>query len=96
MAEPRLLVGLAGALRMTEAVDDLSQSLLPTIETLESRVEIKDFIEFSPGPMVQLPVALSYPDRPGRLIRRMRGVVPLVVAARQPDPLIVPLVGSLG
>jgi hypothetical protein len=96
MAEPRLLVGLAGALRMTEAVDDLSQSLLPTIETLESGVEIKDFIEFSPGPMVQLPVALSYPDRPGRLIRRMRGVVPLVVAARQPDPLIVPLVGSLG
>jgi hypothetical protein len=41
-------------------------------------------------------VPLSYPSPPARRIARLSGVVPLVVLARRPDPLVVDLEGAAG
>ena len=41
-------------------------------------------------------VLLSYPSPPARRIARLRGVIPVVVVARRPNPLVVDLKGALG
>ena len=46
---------------------------------------------------VQVQVGLKFPDRPqARSIRRLRGAIPLTIAARKSDPLVVPLAGAAG
>jgi hypothetical protein len=41
-------------------------------------------------------VALSYPSPRARRLERLRGVIPVVVVARRPDPLVVELKGASG
>jgi hypothetical protein len=41
-------------------------------------------------------VPLTYPTPPARRIARLRGVIPVVVVARRPDPLVVDLRGASG
>ena len=41
-------------------------------------------------------VPLTYPTPPARRIVRLRGVIPVVVVARRPDPLVVDLRGASG
>ena len=48
------------------------------------------------GPTLHLQAPLRRPDQPGQEIKRLRGVVPVVVATRKGDPLVVPLDGSAG
>ncbi len=88
-AEPRLFIGQAGSLRITEAVDNRGHSLVPPDDAGAS----KRFGFFSTmnGPVVQLQAHLRYPAEPGESIRRLRGVVPLTISSRGPDPLVVPL-----
>ncbi len=43
-----------------------------------------------------VPVLLSYPSPPARRIARLRGVIPVVVVARRPNPLVVDLKGASG
>jgi hypothetical protein len=43
-----------------------------------------------------VPVLLSYPSPPARRIALLRGVIPVVVLARRPNPLVVELKGASG
>src|SRR5262249_11522628 len=52
--------------------------------------------EFTAQPSLQIPLALRYPQPPGRSIRRLRGSLPVTVAARKPDPLVIPLADATG
>ncbi len=88
-AEPRLFIGQAGSLRITEAVDSRGHSLVPSEEPGAGRRF--GFFSAMNGPVVQLQAHLRYPADPGESIRRLRGVVPLTISSRAPDPLIVPL-----
>lgn len=88
-AEPRLFIGQAGSLRITEAVDSRGHSLVPSDESGASRRF--GFFSTMNGPILQLQAHLRYPANPGESIRRLRGVVPLTISSRGPDPLVVPL-----
>jgi hypothetical protein len=97
LAEPRLAIGQAGNLRLTEADDDLGQSLLPPGPAADAPGGPEPaLLEFNAGPSLAFPIPLARPDRPGRAIRRLRGILPVVVAARRDDPLVVPLAGAPG
>jgi hypothetical protein len=92
-AEPRLLIAPAGPLRLIEAVDDRGQSLaLPA----EGEAGDEPSFDFAPVAPLHAGVELKYPERPGRWIRRLRGTIPLVVAARQAEPLVIPLADAGG
>jgi hypothetical protein len=99
LAEPRLMIRQgSGNVRISEAIDDLGQSLRLSTPSLAGIPDdgLLEFNEFNAGGAVQTSVALRYPEKPGRVIRRLRGVIPVTVAARKPEPLEVPLVGSSG
>lgn len=94
VVEPRMLLELVGAPIVTEAIDDLGQSLLPPA---------------GPNPEQnggnRIPAQASYPltlrhlrrpVRPGSTIRRLRVTIPAVVVARRPEPLVIPLPGGVG
>ena len=39
---------------------------------------------------------LKRPEQPGQSIRTLRGLLPILVATRKPDPLVIPLQGAAG
>jgi hypothetical protein len=41
-------------------------------------------------------VPLDLPDRPVRSPLKLRGVLPVVISSRRPDPLVIPLTGAAG
>jgi hypothetical protein len=45
---------------------------------------------------VQTVLPLKYPERAGRTIKTMRGVVPLTVSARKDDPMVISLAEARG
>ncbi|HWE36074.1 MAG TPA: hypothetical protein VG406_05825 [Isosphaeraceae bacterium] len=111
LGEPRLMLAQTGPARLIEAVDDLGQSLKPPqgAEAPElpvgfaprgrlGGIEVEDDDEpnFAPGEQVQFQVELNRPPHPGKAIGRLRGVVPLAVAGRRPDPLTIRLADATG
>jgi hypothetical protein len=46
--------------------------------------------------MLHWHVPLGLPDRTVRSPLKLRGVLPVVISTRRPDPLVIPLVGSAG
>jgi hypothetical protein len=94
-AEPRLSVTQNGAVRLTSAVDDRGQSLVlqPRPGTFQHSA---GYFGMNPSPLVRLRVDLAHPEAAGKRIRLIRGVIPVVVAARKPDPLEFPIEGSIG
>jgi hypothetical protein len=96
-AEPRLALALEGPLRIADAVDDLGNSLTgPSRESLTVKERASGYFGFAGGSVVQSQAVLSRPTRPGTLIRKLRGEVPLLVSARVPDPLVVSLASAQG
>jgi len=100
MAEPRLLIGQGGPLRFTEALDSRGQSLLPPASgegNGDGRMAYYNGA-FNAGvaQSLQLNAQLRYPEPHGERIKLIRGVIPLAVATRKPDPLVVPLEGAAG
>ena len=92
--EPRLILGPAGDVRLEEATDETGRSLLAAEdEPAEPRLALPDsIIEFTGGPELNLPMAFARPPAPeARRLHRVRGSVPVAVAATVPDPLVVPL-----
>ncbi len=95
-AEPRLSLQQSGPLRLTAAVDDLGQSLLPPAGPLPaSGLMIAHYTSNGPGTL-QFQVALRRPEQPGRVIRLLRGVIPAAVATRRAEALVVPLDAAAG
>ncbi len=94
-SEPRLSVTQNGAVKLSSAVDDRGRSLLlPDGENTVHRSS--GYFGINPTALVRLRVDLAYADPPGRRIGRIRGSIPVIVATRKPDPIEVPLDGSLG
>jgi hypothetical protein len=93
LVEPGLSVHQAGPVRVDEAVDDRGRPLQPAAAAGAGR---------NPGARPQaaqtagngsfpVELTLSEPDPPPEVIRRVRGKVPVVVMAREADPLVIPL-----
>ena len=96
LAEPRLLVSQSGPVRVSEAIDDQGRSLWPANRAgLGDDIEMDGLENGLGGPMT-LTIPLRYPEPAGRAIRRLRGTVPVTVAARKSDPLVIPLAGAAG
>ena len=99
MVEPRMWFTQEAPARLTEASDDLGQSLLPEKPGLETRLSDNAHFSFYGGSgvtNVRTEFRLRPADHSGR-VARLRGVVPVMLHVRRPDPtLIIPLVDAAG
>jgi hypothetical protein len=96
LAEPRLLIDRHGQVEVHEAIDEKGQSLLPPGGGPHLGYSGSDFVPAQAAISIGLGMPLSRPEAPGTRIARLRVTVPVAVLARRPDPLVVPLVGSVG
>lgn len=98
LAEPRVSVALNGPPRLVEAADDRGNSLLPVSSGGNAFVQASGYsgFDFSNGVALQTTIPLRFPERAGKTIRRLRGVVPLTVTARKDEPLVIPLADAKG
>lgn len=91
--EPRMTLTQHGALKLVEAIDDRGQSLLPadSAETDQRFAGYYGITQTTGASSLQTQIHLRYPQQAGKTIKRLRGSVPVVVAARKDDPLVIPL-----
>jgi hypothetical protein len=99
MVEPRMWFNQEAPARLTEASDDLGQSLVPETAGIETRLSDNAHFSFYSGSGV-MQVRTEFRLRPtknaGR-VAQLRGVVPVMLHLRRPDPaLIIPLKGAAG
>ena len=107
-AEPPLLITLNGPPKELKARDDFDQDLVPPPQEPDDDADAPAEPEAppraEPGPapspgtlsVVQLPIALHAPERPGTTIMTLAGYIPLQVALRRPAPLAVALAQASG
>ncbi|SIO62181.1 hypothetical protein SAMN05444166_6971 [Singulisphaera sp. GP187] len=95
-AEPRLSVSQNGPLKLVEAIDERGQSLLIPENNAQTLQRQSAYFGLTAGPNLHLQAPLRRPEQPGQEIKRLRGVLPVVVATRKGNPLVVPLSGSSG
>jgi hypothetical protein len=88
--EPRLTLLSIGPPEGVEAIDDRGQSLRPDSVPIIRRPSSPRF-NGNGAPRTSVEIVLKYPERPGKTIRRLGGILPLLIAGRRPDPLVVPL-----
>jgi hypothetical protein len=96
-AEPRLALQQVGPLKLTTAVDELGQSLVPPAPPPgpTNGSMMIHYNSASPGTL-QLQAALRRPASPGRVIRLLRGAIPVTVVTRRAEPLVIPLDAAAG
>ena len=94
--EPRLSLSQSGPLKIVDAVDDRGQALTSALDRGPLAQRTSGYYGFATGSVVQLQATMSRPDQPGKTIRKLRGVLPLSVSTRKPNPLVVKLAGSSG
>lgn len=94
VAEPRLSLQKTGDLKVLEAVDDRGQSLIAPGETTQRHSGYNSAV--IPGSALPVQASLLRPKEPGSAIRKLRGVVPVTVRMRKPNPLVAPLANSAG
>jgi hypothetical protein len=96
-AEPRLILCQRGPLQVLEACDERGNSLATSTDEAQLIRRDAGYMGVSSsGPAIPIQVPLERPRQAGQLIKKLRGMVPVTVASRRPDPLIVPLTGSAG
>ena len=95
-AEPRLSLSQNGTLHVIEAEDDLGNSLVPTGNGGPVYNRFAGYFGVVNGSIIQLQTPLHRPEFPGKKIKKLRGVIPLSVSSRLPDPLIVTLNQAAG
>lgn len=98
VGEPRLSVAQNGMMKVTEALDDKGQNLIPANSNGNGNVvqQMSRSYGFVSGSMLQLQAMFTRPEQPGATIRSFKGTIPVIVSARKPDPLVVPLEGASG
>ena len=94
--EPRLTLSQNGPLKIVEAVDDKGQALTSALDRGPLAQRTSSYFGYAAGSVVQFQAAMSRPEQPGKTIRKLRGVLPLSVSTRKPNPLVVKLAGSSG
>jgi hypothetical protein len=95
-AEPRLSLSQHGSLKILEAVDDRGQSLLPEAGNGMVTQRVSGYFGLASSSTLHLQAPLRRPEQPGQTIRKLRGTLPIMVATRKPDPLVVPVQGAEG
>jgi hypothetical protein len=93
--EPRLSVSQTGALNITEAQDDKGN---PLVEPSAAGPDVRrsGYFGVPAGSVLQLQVPLIRPAQPGTSIKRLKGLLPVTVTTRKPNPLNVPLGRATG
>jgi hypothetical protein len=89
--EPRLSLSQVGALRVLEAVDDRNNSLVASGNSGPAFNRLSNYVSVMNGSVVELQAALHRPAIAGDTIKKLRGVIPMSISSRRPEPLIVPL-----
>jgi hypothetical protein len=92
--EPGLNVGRVGEVEGLEAEDDMGQSLVPHAPAEATTPQNSPF-DVHGGRTMPTAVRLRYPDRPGSMIRRLKGVVAVTVVGTKPEPVSASLVKDL-
>jgi hypothetical protein len=100
MVEPRMWFTQEAPARLTEASDDLGQSLVPEAAAgLETRLSDSAHFAFYGGSgvtQVRTEFRLELTDKAGR-VARLRGAVPVMLHLRRPGPtLIIPMSDAAG
>ncbi len=99
MVEPRMWFTQEARALLIEASDDLGQSLVPDPADLATRHrDDVHFAIFAANGVAQVRTEfdLRLTDHPGR-VARLRGVVPVMLYLRRPEPtLVIPLSGAAG
>ncbi|MFO0890127.1 MAG: hypothetical protein U0790_13435 [Isosphaeraceae bacterium] len=95
-AEPRLSLNLRAPMRLLEARDERGNSLLVPADTSSNLARAGGYAASSCTSVLQLQAAVQRPADCGKLLRSLRGTVPLRITARRPDPLVVKLDGAAG
>jgi len=99
MVEPRMWFTQEAPARLTEASDDLGQSLVPDAAGLATRHNDDAHFAFRAGSgvaQVRTEFRLRPTDHPGRFAR-LRGVIPVMLHVRRPEPtLVIPLADAAG
>lgn len=98
LVEPRLTVSQNGPARLTAAEDDRGNSLLPSQGAGAGFLHVSAYNPFDlpGGAAIQTTLGLKFPERAGRTIRMLRGVVPVTLTARKGDPMVIPLASARG
>src|SRR5262249_42379674 len=99
IVEPRMWFTQEAPARITEASDDLGQSLVPEASDLSTRNSDNAHFAFRPGSgvaQVTTDSRLRPVEHLGR-VARIRGVVPVMLHVRRPEPtLVIPLADAAG
>ena len=74
------------------ATDDQGESLIRPPGPAEDRMPSTD----NPDPIFNIQVSLKPRSRQGGTIKRLRGLIPVQIAELRPEPITVPIAGSLG
>jgi hypothetical protein len=96
--DSRMEISFNGPPELHEAVDDLDNSLLPTSRSevngyAPMRAMIGGFGGSSDGPAS---VFLHRPQKPGKVIKKLRGTLNISIAARWPEPVVIPVTNAAG
>jgi hypothetical protein len=95
-AEPRLSISQSGPLQILEARDDRGNSLTAAARGTSVFERNTTYLGGTCSSVLHLRALLQRPEKPGESIKSLRGVIPLRVTARRPDPLIVSLASAVG
>src|SRR5205823_1513417 len=85
-----------GPLQVLEAVDNRGNSLATPSSGRPIYNRFAGYFGVTNGSVLQLQVQLQRPAVVGESIKKLRGVIPLAVSSRRPDPLVVPLTQGTG
>jgi len=89
-AEPRLSIAPSGPVRVTEAFDEEGRSIV--LPARQAGIQHSSgYFGMNASPVVRLRVDLAHPEGSGHRIKRVKGMIPVAVATRKSDPLVVPL-----
>ncbi len=93
--EPRLSLTQNAPLKITEAIDDRGNRLAGD-SAAATELRRSGYFGYANGPVIPLQAFLHHPAQPGKRIKVLKGVVPITVSTRKPDPLRVSLGAATG
>ena len=97
LAEPRLSVTQNGALKIHAAVDDLGRPL----SVVDGAAGMQSGIGMNPygvvgGSQLIVPVSLGLPEGHGKVIKRLKGELPVLLHSRKENPFVLKLADAKG
>src|SRR5262249_37554364 len=82
--------------QILEAVDNRGNSLIPAGEGGSVFRRFAGYLGVMNGSVIQLQAQLQRPVNAGESIKKIRGVIPLSISSRRPDPLVISLSQAVG